>query len=110
LAAAQGFPFWQLSAEVLGGWACPDEAGVEQVRSAVAAWRAGGTAVFLPYWLALLAEAEHEQGDAASAQAHLAQAVEQAERTGETCWSVELTRVAARLEEGVSPQAREESL
>jgi class 3 adenylate cyclase/tetratricopeptide (TPR) repeat protein len=82
LSTEQGFPYWAAMGMSLRGWALAvqgqGEEGLAQVRQGVAAWRATGAALHMPYFCALLAEAydhrghPHEPGApvAAAGQAH----------------------------------------
>jgi predicted ATPase len=53
LSTAQGFPLWAARGMILRGWVLVmqgrDEEGMRQVRQGMAAWRATGTGLFLPY-------------------------------------------------------------
>ena len=79
LATEQGFPLWVATGTILRGWALAmqgqGEAGMAQVRQGIAAWRATGAALLVPYFCTLLAEvAAHlghtEDGLQALAEAH----------------------------------------
>jgi predicted ATPase len=60
LSTEQGFPFWAAEGTVYRGWALSmqgqGEEGLAQVRQGIAAWRATGAALFVPYLCTVLAE------------------------------------------------------
>ena len=60
LATAQGFPQWATLGTILRGWALAmqgqGEAGLAQIRQGIAACRATGAALFVPYYCTLLAD------------------------------------------------------
>ena len=60
LATEQGFPLWAAAGTSLRGWALAmqgqGEAGLAQVRQGIAAWRATGAAMHVPYFCTVLAE------------------------------------------------------
>jgi predicted ATPase len=79
LATAQGFPFWAAMGTILRGWALAmqgqGEAGMTQVHQGIAAWRATGAALFVPYLCTVLADVcahlgHTEDGIQALAEAH----------------------------------------
>jgi len=101
LAAEHGFHFLLAEAGVFRGWALAAqgrvEAGIAQIREALAAHRAGGVVMGRPSHLALLAEAclfarEPEEGLAA-----LQEALEAAAGTGERSYEAELHRLKGEL-------------
>ena len=61
-----------------------DKEGMTQMRHGLAALRATGAALRLPYYLALLAEACGQTGQAAEGLTLLAEALTQAHKTGES--------------------------
>ena len=60
LSTVQGFPVWAALGTSLRGWALAmqgqGEAGIAQVRQGIAAFRATGAALFVPYFCTILAE------------------------------------------------------
>ena len=60
LSTEQGFPHWAAMGTSLRGWALAmqgqGEAGMAQVRQGIAAWRATGAALLVPYFCTLLAD------------------------------------------------------
>ena len=60
LSTEQGFPHWAAQGTSLRGWALAmqgqGEEGMAQVRQGIAAWRATGAALFVPYFCTLLAD------------------------------------------------------
>src|SRR5262249_37752592 len=67
LATAQGFPQWVAVGTILRGWALTmqgqGEAGLAQVRQGIAAWRATGAALGVPYFCTVLADVCDHLGD-----------------------------------------------
>jgi class 3 adenylate cyclase/predicted ATPase len=79
LSTEQGFPLWAAQGTSLRGWALAmqgqGEEGLAQIRQGIAAWRATGAALAVPYFCTLLADvAAHlgytEDGLQALAEAH----------------------------------------
>jgi predicted ATPase/class 3 adenylate cyclase len=115
LATAQGFPQWAHQGTSLRGWALAmqgqGEEGLAQIRQGIAAWRATGGAVIVPYLCTLLADVcDHlgypEDGLQALAEAHTL--VEQQE---ERWWEAEVCRLRGvlLLRQPVPPQAEAEA-
>jgi class 3 adenylate cyclase/predicted ATPase len=114
LATAQGFPQWAHQGTSLRGWALAmqgqGEEGLAQIRQGIAAWRATGGAVIVPYFCTLLADVcDHlgypEDGLQALAEAHTL--VEQHE---ERWWEAEVCRLRGVLllrQTGISPAEAE---
>ena len=95
------------------GWAqvAPgqDETGLAQIRRGLAALRATGAALRLPYYLALLAEACRHAGQGTVGLTLIADASAQAATTGEGWWQAELYRLKGELlvQEGGTHAVRE---
>jgi predicted ATPase len=91
LASAQGFPQWTALGTILRGWAVAlqgqGEEGMTQVRQGIAAWRATGAVLIVPYFYTMLAHVSDHLGHIAEGLQALAEAhtlVEQhEERWGE---------------------------
>jgi predicted ATPase len=101
LAHEQGFTLWLAMGTILRGWALavqgqPAE-GMAQLRQGLAAYRATGTAVAQSYWLALLAEASREGGQAEEGLHVLAEALAAVRHSGERCYEAELYRLRGEL-------------
>jgi class 3 adenylate cyclase/predicted ATPase len=97
IATQEGFRFWLAGGTVLQGWATADagqpDAGIAQMRDAIEAWRETGAEYLVPYFLALMADAHHKQGDAARALQLLDEALARADRTEERWFEPELHRL-----------------
>ena len=115
LATAQGFPQWAALGTILRGWALAmqgqGEEGMAQVRQGIAAWRATGAVLIVPYYCTMLAEVcdhlDHtEDGLQALAEAHTL--VEQQE---ERYWEAEICRLRGvlLLRQTMPPQAEAEA-
>ena len=68
-----------------------------QMRQGLAAYRATGSEVTLPYWLTLLAEAHGHMGQREEGLTLLAEALAAAHRTGERWCEAELYRLKGKL-------------
>jgi class 3 adenylate cyclase/predicted ATPase len=102
IAAEERFPIWAAGAAVLGGWVRADageaQAGSAAIAAGIADWRATGAGLMLPYFEALLAEAEARCGLVKDACVRLRGAIRRAEATGELWFAAELhRRLAATL-------------
>jgi predicted ATPase len=101
LCAEQGFAYYLAWGTTMQGWAraAPgqDEEGMAQIRRGLAALRATGAALRLPYYLALLAEACGQTGLAAEGLTLLAEALAHAHNTGESWTEAELHRLKGEL-------------
>jgi predicted ATPase/class 3 adenylate cyclase len=115
LATEQGFTQWAAWGTSLHGWALAmkgqGEEGLIQVRQGIAAWRATGAVLHVPYFCTMLAEVcDHlghpEEGLQALAEAHTL--VEQHE---ERYWEAEVCRLRGvlRLRQRGTPQAEAEA-
>ena len=97
LATEQGFPFWSAWSTILQGWAFAAQGqraeGIAQMRQGIAAWRATGAELQRPYYLALLAEAYGQAGQAAEGLRVLAEALTAVHTTGECQHEAELYRL-----------------
>jgi class 3 adenylate cyclase/predicted ATPase len=101
LATEQGFPLFVAWGTSLRGWALAmqgqGEVGMAQVRQGIAAWRATGAALNVPYLCTMLAEVcDHlrhtEDGLQALAEAHTL-----VEQHAERWWEAEVYRLRGRL-------------
>jgi TOMM system kinase/cyclase fusion protein len=101
LATDQAFPFWDSWGTVLRGWALAEQGqcaeGIAQLRQGIAAWRATGAALQLPYYLALLVEAYGKAGQAEEGLRVLAEALTAVHKTGERQHEAELYRLKGEL-------------
>ena len=101
LATEQGFPLWRASGSLLRGWALAHQGqarkGIEQIRQGLMAFRATGSELLRPYFLALLAEAYGTMGQPAAGLTVLAEALTLADKTGERWYEPELHRLKGAL-------------
>jgi predicted ATPase len=101
LATEQGFSFWMAFGSILRGWALARQGqaqkGIEQLHQGMMARRATGAELGRTYWLALLAEAHGTMGQPKAGLNALAEALTQAERTGERWYESELYRLKGAL-------------
>jgi predicted ATPase len=101
LCAEQGFAQMLAQGCIQLGWALAEqeqtEEGIVQTRQGLAAWRALGTELWQPYYLALLAEVYGKVGQAEEGLTLLAEALDLVGKTGERSWEVELYRLKGEL-------------
>ncbi len=114
LATEQGFPIWAALGTTLRGWALTmqgqDEAGVAQVRGGIAALRATGAALFVPYLYTVLADVCTHLGHIEDGLQALAEAHTLVERHDERYWEAEVCRLRGVLllrQPGTSPAEAE---
>jgi predicted ATPase len=101
LATEQGFPYWAAYGASLRGWALAmqgqGEEGVDQVRQGIAAWRATGAALVVPYFCTMLAEVCAHLGHPADGLQALAEAYALVEQYEERWWEAEIYRLQGVL-------------
>jgi predicted ATPase len=97
LSTRQTFAFWLAGGEVLRGWARSisgsTAAGIARIEEGIADWRATGSMLVVPYWLALKAEGLHLAGQVSEALEAIKEAQALVEISGERWWCVELHRL-----------------
>lgn len=91
--------------EILAGWLAGGEAGTQRIRAGIAALRAEGSLVRMPYWLSLLASNLAADGDAKGACAVLDSARATAELNQEGWWLPEVLRLRAGHASGAARSA-----
>ena len=89
LATEQGNPYWIATGAILRGWA--------RTAQGLTAYRATGAALFWPFWLAMLAGAYGQVGQADEGLHTLDEALAQVDKTGERFWEAELHRLQGEL-------------
>jgi predicted ATPase/class 3 adenylate cyclase len=101
LAKEQAFPIWLAGGLIMQGWVLTDAAqvkvGIMQMQQALDAWRATGAEFMVPYFLALLAEAHAQVGQAREGLGLVTQALQRVERSGERWFEAELHRLRGEL-------------
>jgi predicted ATPase len=101
LCTEQQFAYYMAWGTTLQGWTQgaqgQDAEGLTQMRHGLAALRATGAALRLPYYLALLAEACGRTGQVAEGLTLLAEALAQAHKAGESWMEAELHRLKGEL-------------
>jgi predicted ATPase len=97
LATAQGFPLWAAQGTILRGWALAQQgqgaAGLAQVRQAIAAQRATGAALLVPYHCTVLADVADRLGHVEDGLQALAEAHTLVEQHEERYWEAEVHRL-----------------
>jgi class 3 adenylate cyclase/predicted ATPase len=115
LSTAQGFPQWAAMGRSLRGWALAlqgrGEEGIAQVRQGIAAWRATGAALNVPYFCTLLADVYDHLDRTADGLQALAEAHTLVEQQGERWWEAEIARLRGvlLLRQLGTPQAEAEA-
>jgi predicted ATPase len=113
VATEHGFPFWRAMGTNCGGWVKVKNGdvaeGISLLRSSSAAYRATGAEVWMPHYLALLANACEIAGQVEEALTLLDDALRIVERTGERWFAAELNRHKGQLlsQQGQSEAAEE---
>jgi predicted ATPase len=101
LAADQGFALWLAVANILDGWALAvqqePEAGMERLHQGLATWRTTGANLYVPYFLALVADGHESSGAIEEARRALAEAEALIENTGERWYEAEIFRRKGEL-------------
>jgi predicted ATPase len=115
LATEQGFPFYGAWGTILRGWALAmqgqDKESVAQVHQGLAAWRATGAGLFVPYLYTVLADVSAHLGHPADGLQTLAEARTLVEQHEERWWEAEIYRLRGvlLLRQPVTPQAEAET-
>jgi predicted ATPase len=101
LTNAQGFPLWFAWGTMLRGGALAEqgqtEESIAQLRNGLAAFRALGSGLLIPYCLALLAEAYGKAGQAEEGLAAVVEALAMVDKTEERFYEAELYRLYGEL-------------
>jgi len=115
LATEQGFPLWAAMGTSLRGWALArqgqGEQGLAQVRQGMAAFRATGAALSVPYLCTVLAEVCDPLGHTEDGLRALVEARTLVEQHEERYWEAEVDRLrgVVLLRQAVAPQAEAEA-
>ena len=115
LATAQGFPLLAALGTIFRGWALAmqgqGEAGMAQVHQGIAAWRATGAALNVPYLCTLLVELSAHLGHPEDGLQALAEAHTLVEQHEERYWEAEVCRLRGvlLLRQPGTPQAEAEA-
>lgn len=101
LCTEQGFDFFRAMGVCLHGWALFSKGqtteGIAQLRQGIEAWKATGAVLFMPYYLAMLAEMYSEIGQTEASLATLAEALSMVDKSGERFWEAEIYRLKGEL-------------
>jgi predicted ATPase len=115
LSTVQGFPAWMAVGTSFRGWALAmqgqGEEGLAQVRQGIAAWRATGAAVWVPYFCTMLVEVCDHLGRIEDGLQALAEAHTLVEQHDERWWEAEVCRLQGilLLRQPGTPQAEAEA-
>jgi predicted ATPase len=101
VATDQGFPFYRATGAIFRGWVKAKNAdvteGLSLLRAGSSDYGATGATVWMAWYIALLAGACEIAGQIEEGAAHLDQALQLVERTGERWFAAELDRRRGRL-------------
>jgi predicted ATPase len=101
LSDVQAFPYWLAAGKLLRGWAISDEGhsdtGLAIMRDGLAGWRTTEAGLYMPYNLALLADAHAKAGRPGEALSFVAEALAWSQRTGERWFEAEQHRLKGEL-------------
>jgi adenylate cyclase len=101
LSTEQGFPLWVAMGTSVRGWALAmqdqGEEGLAQVRQGIAAFRATGVAVSVPFWCTVLADVAAHLGYPEDGLQALTEAHTLIEQHGERWWEAEIYRLQGVL-------------
>jgi predicted ATPase len=101
LATEHGFVQWAAQGTILRGRVLVAQGhvaeGMAQIQQGLAAYRATGSALLQPYFLALLSEAHQHAGQAEAGLTVLAEALRLVDHTGERWYQAELYRLKGEL-------------
>ncbi|HKV55113.1 MAG TPA: adenylate/guanylate cyclase domain-containing protein [Candidatus Binataceae bacterium] len=101
LAREQGFPVWSALATLYRGWALAEQGmekeGTSELHRGMAAYRASGAGLGLPYQLAHLAEIYSRTGQIQEGLNSINEALSLTEKTGDRRWLAELHRLKGVL-------------
>ena len=115
LATERGFPLWGAIATSLHGWALAmqgqSEEGIVQLRQGIAAWRATGAALLVPYLCTLLANVCDYLGYTEDGLQALTEAQALVEQHEERWWEAEVYRLRGvlLLQQPMTPQVEAET-
>jgi predicted ATPase len=101
LSTEQGFPYRAAAGTILRGWVLSEqgegEEGIGEIHQGLAAFRATGAGIALPFYLALLATAYEKVGQVKEGLRVLAEALAVVDRTGERVYEAELYRLKGEV-------------
>jgi predicted ATPase len=115
LSTEQGFPLWAALGTSFRGWALAmqgqGEEGMAQVRQGIAACRATGAVLTVPYFCTLLADVSAHLGHTEDSLQALAEAHTLVEQQEERWWAAEIYRLRGvlLLQQTGTPQAEAET-
>jgi predicted ATPase len=101
LSTQHEFRLWEGFGTILRGWTLTMQAradeGIEQIEQGLDAWRATGSELYRPYFLALLAEACWKRNDVEAGLRAIAEAMDMIDENRERVWEAELHRLRGEL-------------
>ena len=96
-----GYPFWEVNGKIYRGWALTvqgqEKDGLRQMQQGLEVWRVMGTVLARTCWLAFVAEAHKNEGQAEEGRKIVAEALVDVEKRGERCYEAELYRLKGEL-------------
>ncbi|MEO6828128.1 MAG: AAA family ATPase, partial [Microbacteriaceae bacterium] len=100
------FAYYRQWAIVFTGWAQGDAAGIRSARAGIASLTHEGALARMPYWLSLIADLHHRQGNSAAEIATLDAAASIATEHDDVWWLPEVLRARAALAPSSRPDGR----
>ena len=101
ISTQQSLGFWTIWGNIFAGRAQVSDGqvaeGVARIRDSLVMYRSTGSGMVVPYFLTMLAEVEMVEGNLAGALAHLAEARQTIESSGESFMAAEVERLEARI-------------
>ena len=101
LSTEHGFPMWRAAGVILRGWALSKHGqfteGIEEICGGLDAWRSTGAAIFLPFYLGVLAQAYARAGQIAEGLKTLDAALDTVAQNDERLYEAELYRLKGEL-------------
>lgn len=101
LSMEHGFPMWRAAGVIMRGWALSKHGqfteGIKEICDGLEAWRSTGAAIFLPFYLGVLAEAYARAGQIAEGLKTLDDALDTTAQNDERLYEAEIYRLKGEL-------------
>lgn len=101
LSTEHGFPMWRAAGLIMRGWALSKHGqfteGIKEIHGGLDAWRSTGAAIFLPFYLGILAQAYARSGKLAEGLRTLDAALDTVAQNDERLYEAELYRLKGEL-------------
>ncbi len=101
LSTEHEFPMWRAAGVIMRGWALSKHGqfteGIEEICDGLDAWRSTGAAIFLPFYLGILAQAYARAGQTAEGLRTLDEALDTVAQNDERLYEAEIYRLKGEL-------------